>query len=367
MRKIVVQGLNWLWLLILCPAMAGTDWHQPSPRAAAPKINAAIPAPARPLAADSFSPTVLSNRIQPEWLLPPQELYRLGPGDTLEIEMVGNPPSRATATVGPDGKIYYGLLPGLPVWQLTLEETRQHLQRGLGQFLRQPPEIAVTLKSASSKSVWLLGRVEKPGIIPLATPVNLIELLALGGGLRAEATGRDRVCDLRRSFVLRQGKLLGVDFEKLFLEGDLSQNIYLRPNDLVCLRPAPRQSVFVMGAVQRSSAVEYAGQMTLVSALASVGGPVPYAHLSQVVVIRGSLSHPSWALVDLKAILKGDRSDITLEPGDLVHVPTVPWKKLGELVEKALHQFVYTVAVNEGYRAVMPGSQPITPSIPVLP
>src|SRR5689334_3241073 len=43
---------------------------------------------------------------------PGDSLYTLGPGDRIEVEMIGRPNSRAETFVGPDGKIYYSLLPG---------------------------------------------------------------------------------------------------------------------------------------------------------------------------------------------------------------------------------------------------------------
>src|SRR5678815_3449957 len=45
-------------------------------------------------------------------LAPPTEAFTLGPGDRIEIEIFGSPLSRATAIVGPDGRVYYHLLPG---------------------------------------------------------------------------------------------------------------------------------------------------------------------------------------------------------------------------------------------------------------
>src|SRR5690242_10472317 len=51
-----------------------------------------------------------------------QELFVLGPGDRLEIEIIGNVNSRTVTFVGPDGKIYYNLLPGLDVWGMTLAQ-----------------------------------------------------------------------------------------------------------------------------------------------------------------------------------------------------------------------------------------------------
>src|SRR6266404_3481546 len=58
---------------------------------------------------------VITNTLNPELLQPPGDLFVLGPGDVMDIEILGNAGSHATAEVGLDGKIYYSLLPGIDV------------------------------------------------------------------------------------------------------------------------------------------------------------------------------------------------------------------------------------------------------------
>jgi len=58
----------------------------------------------------------LTNTLDSALLQPGQSLFTLGPGDALDIELWANPLSRTLTLVGPDGKIYYNLLPGLDVW-----------------------------------------------------------------------------------------------------------------------------------------------------------------------------------------------------------------------------------------------------------
>lgn len=86
------------------------------------------------------SPITLAatNELNPAWLQPGTAPFTLGPGDRLEIEIIGNRDSRAITSVGPDGKIYYYLLPGMNVWGLTLAESRDLLQKELGKYLTEP-------------------------------------------------------------------------------------------------------------------------------------------------------------------------------------------------------------------------------------
>src|SRR5262245_4023398 len=72
----------------------------------------------------SFQTISRTNLIKAEWRQTPTNFFRLGPGDTIEIEILGDPQSRVRSMVGPDGKIYFSLLPGLFVWGKTLNEAK---------------------------------------------------------------------------------------------------------------------------------------------------------------------------------------------------------------------------------------------------
>jgi protein involved in polysaccharide export with SLBB domain len=116
-----------------------------------------------PPAFTDVNPTVkpsfqtITNQAEVLMVRPSTELFTLGPGDRIDIEIIGKVTSQVSTFVGPDGKIYYNLLPGLDVWGLTLEQTRELLQRELGKYISSP-EIAVTLREVASRHVWLLGR-----------------------------------------------------------------------------------------------------------------------------------------------------------------------------------------------------------------
>jgi polysaccharide biosynthesis/export protein len=308
----------------------------------------------------------LTNQLAPELLRPGTGLFTLGPGDRLEIETLGNPASRALTVVGPDGKIYYSLLPGLDVWGMTLPQTRDLLEKELGKYLTGP-HVAITLREVGSKYVWLLGRVNRPGVYPIAAPMTLLEALAMAGGTARSASqiDSDDLADLRHSFVVRQGQLLPVDFHRLLREGDASQNIVLQPDDFVYVRSALSEEVYVLGAVKLPRAIPYNEHMTLVSAIAGAVGPARYdifatydpgpltkdAYLSHVAVVRGSLAQPTIAVVDYNAIIKGKAPNIRLEPGDIVYVPNMPYTTLKRYFNMILNTFVTTVAANEGIRA----------------
>ncbi len=319
-------------------------------------------------AANLSNTTTLTNPISPEMLKPGEAMFTLGPGDSVDIEMLGTPASRTLTLVGPDGKIYYNLLPGLDVWGLTLAQTTDLLEKELGKYFTGP-HVSVTLRAVGSKYVWLLGKLNKPGIYPLSSPTTILELLALAGGTaHSTSTGSSEdIADLRHSFIVRQGQFLPVDFHKLLRDGDISQNIYLQPDDFVYVPSSLSQEVYVLGAVKYPRALAYSERMTLISAIAggngmdrynwiSTGGfdPGPFAkdaYVSHVAILRGSLAEPQIAVVDYGAIIGGKSPDIHLEPGDIVYVPNSPYTTLKRYFNIILNTFVTTLAANQGIQA----------------
>jgi len=314
----------------------------------------------------NVSGEVVKNPLTPEMLQPTSIPFTLGPGDSIEIEIIGNANSRVVTPVGLDGKIYYNLLPGVDVWGLTLEQTRALLEKELAKYVTQP-QVGLTLRVVGSKHVWVLGRLNRPGIYPLTGSMTLLESLAQAGGTAHSASQvtSQELADLRHSFVVRQGQFLPVDFYRLLKGGDMSQNIYMQPDDFVYVPSSLVNEVYVLGAVRFPRAVAYQEPMSLISAIAGADGPEqlqwiaandsgPFmkdAYLSHVAIIRGSLAEPQIAVVDCKAIMKGKAPDVRLEPGDIIFVPNSPYTTIKRYVNLIVNTFVTTIAANEGIHA----------------
>ncbi len=303
----------------------------------------------------------MTNTLDTAWLRPSTEPYRLGPGDVIEIELLGEAAGRSTVTLGPDGKIYYSLLPGLSVWGMTLAETRELVKTEMGKYNKVLPDPAVMLRGIGSKRVWFLGSSSSAGVYTLAAPTTLLEAVTTLGGV--PASGPDDNIDLARSFVMRGGKHLPVNFERLFKQGDMSQNVYLEPDDFVFVRPANVANIYVMGAVNGPAMQPYSKDKTLATVLIAAGGLQKYAQPARVAIVRGGLTDPRIAEINYKDIVVGRIADIPLEPGDIVYVPFSPFRHVAQLAEEVIDQFVRTTAVNAGTRAISPNSAPVQPGV----
>ena len=276
------------------------------------------------------------------------------------MEILGEPASRSLTIVAPDGKLYFNLLPGVEVWGLTLSQAKEKLETELAKYVRQQPQLSVVLRGVESKRIWLLGRITTPGVYALAQPMTLLEAIAMAGGTLSPTSFRNQeagdmgeeLADLPHSFVLRQGQRLPIDFQRLLHQGDLSQNIYLQPDDFVYFPGATAREVFVLGAVTQPRPVPYRPGLTVAQAVASAYGTLAGAYLSHVTVVRGSLSNPQMAVVDYKKVIRGEAQDIALQPQDIVYVPFSPYRYLYRYVQLAIQTFVSSAAINAGERAV---------------
>jgi polysaccharide export outer membrane protein len=349
MRKYWVLVLGFIGLAALAGCKAYTPGPKFDPRATTTKGMAT-----------NLQAVAYTNRVTAELLRPGTNLFKLGPGDKIELEFMNDVNSRTLTTVGPDGKIYFGILPGMDVWGLTLQETQTLLEKEMGKYEKNAVHIGVTLRGIESQYIWMLGRLNNPGTYPMVGPTTLLEALSYAGGTLtlsgnqdpAVLAGSQELADLNHSFIMRKGEVLPVDFQRLLQEGDLSQNIYLQPDDFVYVPSAANQSVYVMGAVGEPRSVPYNRNLTLVGAITRAYGTIPDAHTAEVALVRGSLVNPRVATLNYKAIAKGQQTDVLLEPHDIIYISYTPWRIVSRYADTIAKTFASSVAINEGTRAV---------------
>src|SRR3990167_8692651 len=206
---------------------------------------------------NSFESVKIERKISSEWLRAPSEPYRLGPGDSLTIELVGVANTQTTTFVTPDGRLYYQNVAGAKVLGMSLPELKEMLERDLVKWYHSP-QVSVSLDLVKSQRVWVMGQVTKPGVYPLSRPTTLVEAISLAGGLSTApltpttasgtivTTNTEEVADLSRAFLIRDGKYVPVDFKALLREGNMGNNVYLKNGDYIFLPAGAARGIYVM-------------------------------------------------------------------------------------------------------------------------
>jgi polysaccharide export outer membrane protein len=88
----------------------------------------------------------------------------------------------------------------------------------------------VYVPESSERYVYALGEVKSQGAIETTVPVSVLNVLARSGGVNPGAAKSKEIAILRGG--LKDPKVAVVNFKRL-LEGDLSQNVMVKPGDIV--------------------------------------------------------------------------------------------------------------------------------------
>ena len=273
---------------------------------------------------------------------PWQERYELGPGDALDIWVYGRSEYiRRNVMIQPDGRLTFTYVNDLQAAGLTVDELRDRINEELSAYMTHARVIVVPVAYGSKKYV-VLGTVQDSGAYVLDRPTTIVEAIAKARGLQTGLFNRNTVdlADLGRSLLIRGGQRMPVDFEKLFNEGDLSQNHYLQPGDYLYFPSSSVNQVYLVGEVTNPGSIGVSNNTTVVSIITTQGGFTDQAFRERILVIRGSLNEPEVHVVNLKRILSGREKDFKLLPRDIVFVAKEPWSITEELVDIAVRAFL---------------------------
>jgi protein involved in polysaccharide export with SLBB domain/capsular polysaccharide biosynthesis protein/cob(I)alamin adenosyltransferase len=280
----------------------------------------------------------VSAKERPQW----SRQLTLGPGDVMNIGFFGETNlTKTEISIGPDGRISYLQATDVLAAGLTVDELRQSLDKALSKYYRAPRTM-ITPVTFRSKKYYVLGKVMTRGVFTLDRPITVLEAVARANGLETGLLGRTSIemADIQRSLLLRRGERIPIDFEKLFNEGDLSQNIALEPDDYLYFPPASLKEVYVVGEVATQGVVPYTENTSIMSAIAERGGFNQKAYKSRVLVVRGSLNRPETFVVNTHDIVDGKMPDFKLQPKDIIYVSFRPFIRAEELLDLAATSFI---------------------------
>jgi len=218
------------------------------------------------------------------------------------------------------------------------------------------PDPKVTVQVVYTRSIryYLLGQFTDPGLKYGDRPMRLLEALALAGSIALEHAS------LRAAYVARGDRKLPIDFRRLILEGDMTQNIYLQTGDIVMVPDKTSEQAFVFGAAAtsnpRGGVVPFInGRLNLLQALAQAGfgfRDQVQARLSSTYVIRSSGDRGELFTVDATKILEGKAAPFELAPGDVVMVPPTAITSWNETLQQFLPTFQMVSGVLEPFVAI---------------
>ena len=243
--------------------------------------------------------------------------YKIGAEDVLHISVWGNEQLTREVIVRPDGKISYPLLDDLSVTGLTPLQVKKIITKKLTDYVSEP-EVTVIVQAINNYKVYIMGAVDSPGLFNLRRETNLLQLLAMVGGLRLAESA-----NLKKAYILRGKQRVPVDFEKLIEEGDITQNIDLFPDDIIYIPDNFEKRISVVGEVTTPGTITYRKGITVLDAVLMSGGPTEEADLNDTKIVRKKENKEDLLDIELKDVMKKGKMEynLALEPGDTIIVP----------------------------------------------
>jgi polysaccharide export outer membrane protein len=197
-------------------------------------------APARPAPAPAPAPAVatpaapVTTAPAPAMATPAPNVtpnYLVGPGDTVQVFVWRNPELTSTVPVRPDGKISTPLVEDLVAVGKTPSQLARDIEAVLAEFIRSPQvNVIVTNPVSAYSQVKVIGQVANPQSLAYREGMRVLDALLATGGLNTFAAGN-------RAKIVRKvdGKdvTLKVKVANLVNKGDMSQNLELKPGDVL--------------------------------------------------------------------------------------------------------------------------------------
>lgn len=209
--------------------------------------------------------------------------YEVGPNDVLKMVLYGIQEFSTELKVSYEGNVSIQNVGVVKVGGLTIEaatdKIRQQMARTAYASLRTgESKLAISLSNIRTIHVTIIG-AKKPGTYDLSSLSTVFGALSLAGG--PSTIGSYRNIELvRNNKVIRK-----VDLYRFILNGDQSDNIGLKDNDVIRI-PAYQNRVELSGEIKRAGIFELTGKENFSTILAYAGGFSDAAYTDNIKVIQ---------------------------------------------------------------------------------
>lgn len=172
---------------------------------------------------------LLAQPVTAEQTGAPDETYKVQPGDILSISVWKEEDLSKEAIVRPDGRISFPLVGETIAAGRSFEAIRDSIAKSLNKYIPDPV-VTVSAMQLAGNQVYVIGKVNNPGVFPIRRNVDVMQALSMAGGTSTYAA-LNKIKILRRE----NGALKAISFEYGEVEkGDnLEQNIMLKAGDVV--------------------------------------------------------------------------------------------------------------------------------------
>jgi protein involved in polysaccharide export with SLBB domain len=275
--------------------------------------------PLKPIGTDAIKPFGYDlfagspSTFAPATDVPVPSEYVIGPGDTLEVQLMGDTKGRYSLVVGRDGRINFPVLGPIAVSGQRFEEVRSELETRVHKQL-MGTQVSVGAGELRSIRVFVLGDAQTPGSYTVSGLSTITNALFVSGGINP--IGSLRNIQLKR----RGATVTTFDLYDLLLYGDTSADVRLLPGDVIFIPPVG-MTVGLAGEARRPAIYELKTESTAAELLQLGGGLKPDADPELATLERVS-ERRTWVTVGVNLASTAGRNE-PLQSGDVLRVPTI--------------------------------------------
>jgi polysaccharide export outer membrane protein len=207
--------------------------------------------------------------------------YRLGPGDSIKVQVYQSPDLTVEARVNESGVVTYPLVGRVQLGGLTLTEAEGRIASALkkAQILKNP-QVNINVLQVRGNQVTVLGQVQKPGRVPLeTTTMRVSDVIASAGGVLPTGGEVAVVTGSRKGKPFRKE----VDLSSL-MAGRMGEDFVLSPGDTVFVAKAP--VFYLYGEARQPGTYRVERGMTVMQAIAQGGGITPRGSQNRLKLTR---------------------------------------------------------------------------------
>lgn len=161
-------------------------------------------------------------------------MYLLGPGDSVNVFVWGNPEVSGNFPIRPDGMMTMNLVEDLPASGKTPTQLAREIEKILGRYIQDPIVTVIVAGGVGpySEQIRVLGQAAKPQTLVYRQGMSLVDVMITVGGISDFAAG-NKASILR--IVDGKPQQFSVRLEDLVKDGDISANVEMRPGDLLII------------------------------------------------------------------------------------------------------------------------------------
>lgn len=265
--------------------------------------------------------------------------YVVGPGDQIAFRVVNAEEiNEKPVAVDLSGYVRLPMIGRFRVGGLTVSQIETEAGERLKAFFLRP-DVSVSIIEFRSQPVSVIGAVRNPGIQQVQGRKTLVEMLSLAGGLDPSAGSTLKITRQREwgriplssaeDDPTGQFSVAEVSLRSILQAKAPEENIQVKPNDVISVPKA--DNIYVIGQVQKAGefVLHEREDVTILQALSMAGGLERTAQPQHSRILRrtSGTAERTEIPVNVRKILDGKASDVSLKADDILFVPSSLPKK----------------------------------------